>query len=259
MGQKAGRDYDETFSPVARFDTIHAVLSVAASHQMKLGQFDVKTAFLYGDLEEVIYMKQPVGYNDGNDTICRLKRSLYGLKQSPRCWNKRFWMFLGKHQLKRSDTDPCLFFNTTEGHKLIIVLYVDDSLDAYLNETDFEILIANLKAEFQVIVSSALWFLGLQINQEQDGSIAVTQENYMKHILYKFGMLERNQVDTPMEKLSADGEVNSDCTAINMPYREAVGSLMYLAIGTRPDIMYSVSHVSQALDKPTKNDWAKVK
>jgi hypothetical protein len=62
-----------------------------------------------------------------------------------------------------------------------------------------------------------------------------------------------------MKKLSEDGEVNSDCTAINVPYREAVGSLMYLAIGTRPDIMYSVSHVSQALDKPTKNDWAKVK
>jgi hypothetical protein len=143
--QKAGTDYNETFSPVARFDTIRAVLSVAASHQMKLGQFDVKTAFLYGDLEEVIYMKQPVGYNDGTDKVCRLKRSPYELKKSPRCWNKRFRMFLEKHQLKRSDADPCLFFYTTEGHKLIIVLYVDDGLVAYQNETDFEMLIADLK------------------------------------------------------------------------------------------------------------------
>jgi hypothetical protein len=138
---------------------------------MKQDQFDVKTAFLYGDLQEVIYMTQPFGYNDGTDKVCRLKRSLCGLKQSPRCWNKRFRMFLEKHQLKQSDADPCLFFNTTEDHKLIIVLYVDDGLVAYQNETDFEMLIADLKAELQVTVSSASCFLGLQMNQAQDGSI----------------------------------------------------------------------------------------
>jgi Reverse transcriptase (RNA-dependent DNA polymerase) len=151
-----------------------------------------------------------------------------------------------------------MFYNNSEGHKLIIVLYVDDGLVVYQNETDYEMLIADLKAEFQITVSSASSFLGIQINQAQDGSISVTQENYTKRMLEKFSMLDCNKVDTPMEKLSADGEVNGDGPA-SVPYREAVGSLMYLATGTRPDIMFSVSHVSQALDKPTQNDWHKVK
>ena len=88
--QKAGIDYNETFSPVARFDTIRAVLSVPVSEKLKLMTFDVKTAFLYGTLDEIIYMKQPQGYEDGTDRVCKLTKSLYGLKQSPRCWNKRF-------------------------------------------------------------------------------------------------------------------------------------------------------------------------
>jgi len=78
--QQAGVDYNETFSPVARFDTIRAVLSVAASEKLKLAHFDIKTAFLYGELDEVIYMRQPIGYEDGTDRVCRLNKSLYGLK-----------------------------------------------------------------------------------------------------------------------------------------------------------------------------------
>ena len=87
--QRAAVDFDETFSPVARFDTIHSVLSVAAT-EMFVSQFDVKTAFLYGTLEEDIYTRQPEGFSDGTDKVCKLQRSLYRLKQSPRCWNKRF-------------------------------------------------------------------------------------------------------------------------------------------------------------------------
>lgn len=88
--QEAGIDFTETYSLVARFDTIRVVLSVAASEKLSLAHFDVKTAFLYGDLDEVIYMKQPTGYEDGTNRVCMLKKSLYGLKQAPRCWNRKF-------------------------------------------------------------------------------------------------------------------------------------------------------------------------
>ena len=86
--QEQGIDYDETFSPVARYETVRTLLAVAASKNMKLKQFDVKTAFLYSELEEEVYLEQPEGFDDGSGRVCRLKRSLYGLKQAPRCWNK---------------------------------------------------------------------------------------------------------------------------------------------------------------------------
>jgi hypothetical protein len=257
--QKAGIDYNETFSPVARFDTIRVVLSVAASKKLKLATFDIKTAFLYGELDEEIYMSQPPGYEDGTDRVCKLNKSLYGLKQSPRCWNKRFKEFLDKHGLKNSDADPCLFYSNSDEHKLIIAVYVDDGLVAYQNESDFESLIADLKTEFQVTVSSASCFLGLQLEQMIDGSIAVKQEKYTKQILQRFDMIDCNKVDTPMEKLSTEAEICDDNDAMNYPYREAVGSLMYLAIGSRPDIMFAVSYASQKLENPTKNDWNRVK
>jgi hypothetical protein len=88
--QKAGIDYDETFSPVARYDTVCAVLAVATKQKLQLHQFDVKTAFLYGTLQEEVYMCQPEGIDDGSSRVCKLKRSLYGLTQAPRCWNRRF-------------------------------------------------------------------------------------------------------------------------------------------------------------------------
>jgi len=132
--QQAGVDHDEIFSPVARFDTICSVLGVAASEKLHLAQFDVKTAFLYGELDEVIYMRQPAGYEDGTDQLCKLNRSLYGLKQVPRCWNRKFKDSLKKHGLMVSEADPCVFYSTADGHKLIIVaLYVDDGLVAAQN------------------------------------------------------------------------------------------------------------------------------
>ncbi|GBM72775.1 Retrovirus-related Pol polyprotein from transposon TNT 1-94, partial [Araneus ventricosus] len=107
--QKVGVDFNETFSPVVRWDTIRTVLSVAAYKKLKLVQFDVKTAFLYGDLQEDIYMHQPQGFEDGTGQVCKLLKSIYGLTQAPRVWNERFKSFAIKCGLKQSNSDPCLF------------------------------------------------------------------------------------------------------------------------------------------------------
>lgn len=257
FSQQAGVDYTETFSPVARFDTIRAVLSVAASEKLKLAHFDVKTAFLNGELDEVIYMRQPVGYDDGTGRVCKLSKSLYGLKQAPRCWNKKFKDFLERYGLKVSEADPCLFYSVHDGHKLIIALYVDDGLVAAQNDDDLNMFLSELCSEFCVTVSPAGCFLGLQIRQLEDGSVTVSQENYIKKILQRFNMSECNPVTTPSDKMTAVEA--STCSKGTVPYREAVGSLMYLAIGTRPDIAYAVSSVSQALEKPSQHDWLRVK
>ena len=92
---------------------------------MKIKQFDVKTAFLYGNMEETIRRQQPEGYDDGTGRICRLKRSLYGFNQSPRCWNQRFTEFLKKFNLKATVADPCVFTSPGNNEKLILAIYID--------------------------------------------------------------------------------------------------------------------------------------
>ncbi|PNF31714.1 hypothetical protein B7P43_G13202 [Cryptotermes secundus] len=109
FNQRKGIDYSATFSPVVKWETIRSVISVAAKEKMYMTQFDVSTAFLYGDLEEIIYMKQPEGFEDGTNRVCKLKKSLYGLKQAPRCWNRRFGKFLSNQGFQASKEDPCLY------------------------------------------------------------------------------------------------------------------------------------------------------
>jgi len=126
--QKQGTDYDETFSPVAHYHTIRTLLAVAAPRNMKLKQFYVKTAFQYGELDEEVYLEQPEIFDDGSGRVCRLKQSLYSLKQAPRCWNKRFISFMEKARLKNSSADPCLFYRMHEDSFLYTAIYVDDGL-----------------------------------------------------------------------------------------------------------------------------------
>lgn len=109
--QKYSIDYQETFSPVAKPSSIKMILSIATKENLKLNQVDVKTAFLYGNLDEEIYMNQPVGFNDGSGRVCRLDKSIYGLKQASRCWNKKFTSFLRSYGLVASEAYPCVFIS----------------------------------------------------------------------------------------------------------------------------------------------------
>ena len=120
---------------VVRNATIRTLLSAAASEKMHLMQFDVSTTFLYGQLDEEIYMEQPEGFSDNSDRVCKLKRSLYGLKQAPRCWNRQFAMFLQKLGFRQCDANPCLFIMKTDSVKLILALYVDDGLVGATDDT----------------------------------------------------------------------------------------------------------------------------
>ncbi|UYV74792.1 hypothetical protein LAZ67_12001004 [Cordylochernes scorpioides] len=194
--QKKGIDYEETFSPVARHDTIRTLLAIAANEDLKLVQFDIKTAFLYGDLQDQIYIKQPEGFNNGTDLVWKLKKSLYGLKQSPRCWNQKIVNFMKERCLKESTADPCLFFRKTNDQLLIIAIYVDD------------------------------------------------------------GIIAANKVGKPTDNSTVPGEAE---ILENVPFREAIGSLMHLSCLTRPDITFALNKVSQKLAAPIIYDWETVK
>ena len=251
-----GIEFSEISSLVSRLSTVRSVLSVAARDKLYLLQFDVSTAFLYGDLEEDIYMIQPEGCDDGSGRVCHLKRSLYGLKQAPRCWNKKFNDFLTKEGFKSSFADPCLYIRNRNGRKLILVLYVDDGLIASSNKEDVEQFITDLKKSFQISCSEAKFYLGLEIAQEKDG-IKITQKGYIEKILKKFNMENANPVETPIIKSSQNIEPGK--AESKFPYRSAVGALMYLMVGTRPDIAYAVGVASRSLENPTEDDIVKVK
>lgn len=127
--QKFGSDYDETFCPVVRFELIRTVIALAVQNGLKLHQMDVTTAFLNGELEDKVYMKQPEGFVDKDryHLVCKLKCSIYGLKQSLRCWNSALDVKLSRIGFVQTTTDPCLC-TSTEGETFIIAIYVDDML-----------------------------------------------------------------------------------------------------------------------------------
>ena len=254
--QKYGIDYDQTFSPVAKMSTIRALISITATENLYLSQFDVSTAFLYGDLEETIYMNQPQGFEDGSKKICRLKKSLYGLKQAPRCWNSRIGNYLEKIGFKASTADACLYIREQNGQKLLLVLYVDDGLVASTDKQELGNFMKELQEEFKITIKDGSYFLGLEI-ETKDDYIKIHQEAYARKILERFNFSKCNPVSTPMEKLVANDFQSGKVT--NFPYREAVGALMYLMLGTRPDISYSVGVLSRSLENPTLEDIQRVK
>ncbi|OUC46310.1 reverse transcriptase, partial [Trichinella nativa] len=215
-----GIDYDETFSPVARFDTVRALLSIAAVERLKLQQFDVKTAFLYGALKEEVYVKQPEGFENGTNQVYKLNRSLYGLKQAPRCWNLRLVEFLRKQGLKQSTADPCLFARMKERSKLLVAIYVDDGIVAGSDTDEMEQFLAVMKKEFQIKQGPLDTFLGMGIKVLSDGSIFAGQQAYIRHILKRFRLDEANAVSTPAE-INVSMEEREEHLSSDIPYREA--------------------------------------
>lgn len=202
-------------------------------------------------------MKQPSGYDDGSGRICKLQRSLYGLKQAPRCWNIKFMEILNNFDLKVSDADPCVFVSKSNGKvKLILSIYVDDGLIAAESEIVANSLLEGIKNFIEIKHGNLEYYLGFQIRKTEEG-IFINQQNYAQKILKKFEMENCRPVAVPMTEypdIDIDEEILHD-----VPYREAVGSLIYLSIGTRPDIAFSVGYVSRFLDKPNKKLWLIVK
>lgn len=259
--QRPGLDYDETFSPVVKFGSIRLILAIAAATGMFTTQSDVKTAFLNSDSLEEIYMAQPKGYQDGTRRVCRLQKSLYGLKQSARCWNKKFTSALRKFDLETNKADPCVFTAERGKEKFILAVYINDGLVVSTSKRKIGELLDHLAAELKIKVMPLNTFLSMEIKHLPDGSLLVNQATYAKKVLERFRMGEANAVailadqhqDLSLKNVSDDGK------AINVPYKEAVGSLLYLAMVTRPDIAYAVHPVSQYAESPKKAHWNALK
>ena len=245
--QEYSIDYEETFSSVIKFTTIRTLMSLVSAENLNVCQFDIKTAFLYGKITEDIYMKQPEGFDDGSGHVCKLIRSLYGLKQSSRCWSECFTNFIKSLGFQASKADPCLFIKNKH-IKIYLAIYVDDGLIICRDKEEIEIIINHLQQRFKIKILDFTTFVGIEIKICQETGIHLNQKQYTKKILHKFNMQDCNPVSTPTDvnlNYFEDSNLNN-----SFPYREAVGSLLFLCIATRPDIQHAVGVVSRFLEKP---------
>lgn len=219
---------------------------------------DVKTAFLHGVLKEDLYMEVPQGVTATEGNVCKLQKSLYGLKQAPRCWNEKFNSSLLKLGFHRSSRDYCLYVSTVDSDEVYLVLYVDDLLIVGRKIQTIEKLKRRLSVEFEMTdCGEAKFFLGMQIDYNLDrGDLKLSQDAAITKILEKFGMSDCNPTKSPMEKglqLSREGSSTAQ------PYRELLGSIMYLMLCVRPDLCYPVCYMGRYQQTPTENHWQSLK
>jgi hypothetical protein len=255
--QQWGEDYDETFAPVAKYTSIRTLIAILAGRRnVKIHQMDVNTAFLYSDLDEVVYVEQPEGFAvpGKEDWVLLLNKALYGLKQSPRAWFLKIAPTLVGFDFKQCDSDSCIFVYTNDkGQKTYIALYVDDFIIAGENEDDIKRIKELLAEQFEMKdLGIAKKFLGMEIEYGNDGSIKIHQEQYIQELLMRHGMQDCSPVNTPLDtsvKLTAT--TNDDAPADAKEYARIVGGLMFAACVTRPDIMCAVGQLSQFLNKPS--------
>ena len=262
--QKFGVDYDQTFSPVVSFESIRSIIAIAAQNGLKLHQMDVKTAFLNGELSEEIFLKQPEGFvvKGYEDHVCKLNRSIYGLKQSARCWNYELDKKLKEMGFKQSKSDPCIYIKDTKEGYCIIAVYVDDLIVGGENEKNITHTKKTISDIFEVTDMGTLhYFLGVKVIQNlSTGEIWIGQPNFTKELLKKLQMAESKAVETPSDpsmKLTKKTENEEEFNKVK--YQSAVGSLLYLSTRTRPDIAYAVGNSARYCSEPTNSHWCAVK
>lgn len=231
--QRPGIDYTETFAPVIRYESVRVLLSLAAKEDWDIVQFDIKTAFLNGDLEEEIYMELPTCVAKKGKPFVRLTKSIYGLKQSSRQWNKKFDKFLKRFEFKESSADKCVYTGKVENSQVVLALYVDDGL---LMSTDLNALLQVidwLKNKFEVTVGSNQYFVGLELKRDRSKrKLFIGQSNYLKRVIDKFNMTDAKSIATPAEyNTHLSTEMSKDALEITVPYREVVGSLIFALHG----------------------------
>lgn len=259
--QQFGVGYAKTFSPVIKHATIRLVLSLALSKGWCLQQLDVQNAFLHGVLDEDVYMRQPPGYVDPAlpRHVCKLDKSLYGLKQSPRAWFARLSSKLLALGFRPSRADASLFVYEQGGVTIYMLINVDDIILSSSSPRAAQYLIAALRREFAVKDLGDLhYFLGIEVVRSRD-TITLKQAKYASDLLTKEGMMSCKHVSTPMctsEKLCRDegAKLSEETTR----YRSVVGALQYLTL-TRPDISFAVNKVCQYMHSPTEQHWGAAK
>ncbi|UYV80846.1 hypothetical protein LAZ67_19001950 [Cordylochernes scorpioides] len=257
--QIPGRDYNESFSPVIKNATLRTILSMAATKDSVIKLFDVKAAYLNGNIENTIFMEQPAGFVQDRNRVCKLNKSIYGLPQSGRSWYEKFSQVLHDCGLEKLKSDPCLFKWKNEDKYFYVGIYVDDFITVSDSEDTSNRFINKLRHHLEIKdVTCKGMFLGIKIIQDKEG-ISLQQSHYVQQILQKYGMENCKEVPTPGSKeINLDNHIEDD-NCEQHTYQEALGMLMFLAVNTRPDIAYITSKLSQYSRQPKQMHWTAIK
>lgn len=267
--QKEGIDYTETFSPVSKKDSLCVIMALVAHFDLELQQMDVKTAFLNGDLEEEVYMKQPEGFpsSDGEQLVCKLKKSLYGLKQASRQWYLKFHNVISSFGFVENIMDQCIYLKVSGSKICFLVLYVDDILLATNDKGLLHEVKQFLSKNFDMKdMGEASYVIGIKIHFGRfRGILGLSQETYINKILERFRMKDCSPSVAPIvkgDKFNLNQCPKNDFEREqmkNIPYASAVGSLMYAQVCTRPDIAFVVGMLGRYQSDPGLDHWRAAK
>ena len=257
--QTYGVDYEETFSPVADIRAIRILLAIAAYYDYEIWQMDIKTAFLNGYLEEEIYMEQPEGYvAPGQESkVCKLVKSLYGLKEAPKQWHQKFDHVMMESGYQINECDKCVYVKNTSDGYVILCLYVDDMLIVGSNDKMIQSTKNMLNARFDMKdMGLADVILGVKITRAENG-LTLSQTHYVDKILEKFNSGDSSIARTPIDT-SHHLSKNRGEGVEQMEYARIIGSLMYLMSCTRPDLAFAISRLSRYTSNPSAEHWKSI-
>jgi hypothetical protein len=268
FAQRPGFDYTETFAPTPKWAALRAILALAALEDLELESVDISSAYLNGELEEEVYMKQPEGFMEkGSDWYWHLLKSLYGLKQAGRCWHKKLNEVLESLGFKRTICEHSIWVYHRGDVRIIIPVFIDDMTIAAKSKQDIQKVKNDLKAHFKLRdLGPTSFLLGVEVKRDRSKrTLTLSQRRYILDILERFEMSDCNEVATPLDpnirlNSSMSPQTTQDVEAMHsIPYLQAVGALMYLAVATRPDIAYSVGVLARFNKNPGQQHWKAVK
>lgn len=227
-------DYGEVFAPVAMQPTLRVLLTVAGHRKYRVRHLDVKNAYLNGRLQEEIYMRQPPGYSEpGKEKlVCRLQRSLYGLKQAARIWNGTVKEILFEAGFCQSESDACLYSKQLKsGEWMYVLLHVDDMIVATKEDQEITRLENTLRKKIDITsLGEVSHFLGIKVRKDDRGVFCLSQGAFIREIASRFGLDKAKQSKYPLDV--GYWKQKSEVLPDNEQYHSLVGALLYVSTNT---------------------------
>src|SRR5882672_6768893 len=265
FAQKPGIDYTETYAPVPRMESTQVLLHIGASLDWEIHQMDVKTAFLHGDLEEEVSMEQPEGMKERGkeDWVCYMRKTLYGLMKAARAWNICLHHAMLEIGYVHISADHCIYMRNTTSGSSIVAIHVDDMAAAASNKAEMAKLKEQLGNFFGLLDLGELkWLLGMAVTRNRrTRTISLSQAAYIESIAKHLHLEDTHPVTTPLDPhviLSKDHGPKDEEGKLRMKkilYLTTIGSIMYAATATHPDVSYAVQHLSQFNSNPGYSHW----